>query len=181
MTEKPTAPPPETSSLSTMNPVVSMVRQVAGLKPLNVPLKRKYLALLLAGAVDIAQATVLAPYTSVPGAISPVEWGVDIATSIALVAILGWNWRILLAFFVELVPMVSLFPTWSALILTITAMSSDEAKPSQTQPVPIEVPELQKAPEFTQMPPPNFTPETPASKVSGTPQKFPGSYHQRSR
>ena len=109
------------------NPVMLLARQALGLKPLVISPKRKYLALLLAGIVDVVQFALLAPSTGA-GAMSPLEWGVDIGTTILLVAILGWNWRLLAAFVFELIPAVALFPTWSALILTITALAPNDEK-----------------------------------------------------
>lgn len=173
------------SSIIPTNPVLLLARQALGLKPLVISPKRKYLALLLAGIVDVVQFTLLAPSTGA-GAMSPVEWGVDIATTILLVAILGWNWRLLAAFVFELIPAVALFPTWSALILTITALAPNEEKAGASAPLPVPIdPVIPGGPTAmpglpTAMPPPNFT-ATPPTTTAGAPEKFVGTYVERKR
>ncbi|MCU0654757.1 MAG: hypothetical protein MUF64_05540 [Polyangiaceae bacterium] len=167
----------EPRPLAAPNPVLMLARQAIGLKPMEVTAKRKYLALLFAALVDVAQATVIP--TASAGAMSPIQWGVDIATTVLLVAILGWNWRLLAAFVFELIPAVSLFPTWSALILTITALtpskdSSPAPLPQPTAPPPQPTPG--GAIDFSSLPP--VAPPPPGAAPPG---KFPGSYHQRSR
>jgi hypothetical protein len=166
------------------NPVLLLAKQALGIKPLVISPKRKYLALLLAGIVDVIQFTVLAPSTGA-GAMSPVQWGVDIATTILLVAILGWNWRLLAAFVFELIPAVALFPTWSALILTITALAPGEEKDSEA-PAPAATAGSPPSPELpSAMPPPGFVAAPPGLAAppapAGEPEKFPGVYHQRKR
>jgi hypothetical protein len=172
-----------TSPILPANPVLLLAKQALGIKPLVISPKRKYLALLLAGVVDVIQFTVLAPSTGA-GAMSPVQWGVDIATTILLVAILGWNWRLLAAFVFELIPAVALFPTWSALILTITALTPGEER-SDAAPAPAVAEGSPPSPGLpSPVPPPDFaapsglavTPTPP-----GEPEKFPGVYHQRKR
>lgn len=173
------------------NEAVSLVRRAVGLGPLQITPKQKYLALALASVVDVAQMTVLAPYTT-PGIISPIEWAVDIATSVILVFILGWNWRLLLAFAVELIPMATMFPTWSALILTITAtaaLKDDPAAPRPNQfgapqnpPLPGATPDLHAPPAFGAPPTINVPSNFGSPPVaSAPPEKFPGVYHKRTR
>ncbi|RYE92408.1 MAG: hypothetical protein EOO75_06780, partial [Myxococcales bacterium] len=111
------------------NALAHIARKAAGIGPLTITSKQKYGALAVAGIVDVLQATVLMPST-VAGPASPLEWGVDVGTALVLTLILGWNWRLLVAFLIELLPTVGLFPTWSAMILTLTAMST-EKKPAE--------------------------------------------------
>lgn len=158
--------------VSPSNALVSLARQAAGLGPLHITPKQKYAALAVAGIIDVLQATVLSPVAS-PGAMSPVEWAIDIGTAVILTLILGWNWRLLLAFGVELIPMASMFPTWSALILTITSVASVDAKTGAAGSQPagsnaIGVKGVESLPGA-------------APPVAGVPEKFPGTYHKRSR
>ncbi len=154
------------------NPLVSLARQAIGLGPLKITTKQKYLALLLAGVVDVAQATVIP--TAGAGAMSPIQWGVDIATAVLLTFVLGWNWRLLVAFGIELIPGASLFPTWSALMLTLTtlATTTDDKKLPEAAGKPAAVPPAG--------PPGAGSLPGPSAPV-GAGEKFPGVYQKRSR
>jgi hypothetical protein len=154
------------------NPVLDLARKAAGLGPISVTPKQKYLALGLAAVVDVVQMTV-ASGVSIEGAMSPIEWAIDIGTALALVLILGWNWRLALAFCLELVPGLSLFPSWTALVFTFAATAPgvpDAARPpAPGAPLPLT--------------PPPVNPALPGSSAppAVSPGKFPGVYQRRSR
>lgn len=158
------------------NALVHLARKAAGIGPLSITKKQKYAALALAGAVDLLQATALFAPT-VAGAVSPVEWGVDIATAVALTLILGWNWRLLVAFLLELLPMVGLFPTWSAMILTVTAMSTEKKEDTAIGVMPAGGPQVGVHP----LPGSAGLPVPPAAGAAGDAARFPGVYQKRSR
>ena len=164
------------------NALVHLARQAAGMGPLTITSKQKYGALAIAGLVDVLQATVLMPST-IAGPASPLEWGIDIGTALALTLVLGWNWRLLVAFLVELLPTVGMFPTWSTMILTITAMSTEKkvaAAAPVTGPVGgpspgLDVHPLPGSPGLP-LPPPGAPVPPPAAG-----ERFPGVYQKRSR
>jgi hypothetical protein len=52
----------------------------------------------------------------VEGAASPLQDVLDVVTVIALVLVLGFHWRLALAFAAELIPEAVLFPTWLAVV-----------------------------------------------------------------
>ncbi len=81
--------------------------------------KRKFIALAVAGATDLCQ-IVLFPFFWEGGA-SPFDWVLDLFTVVALTLILGFKWRLTLALLLELVPGLDLFPTWTALVLSLPA------------------------------------------------------------
>jgi hypothetical protein len=53
------------------------------------------------------------------GGIDPLDDVADIIAVVALVLIVGFRWQIALAFVAELIPGVAIFPTWTALVLTL--------------------------------------------------------------
>ncbi|HVT79048.1 MAG TPA: hypothetical protein VHM90_00205 [Phycisphaerae bacterium] len=73
------------------------------------------MALAVAGAVDMLQIAVvplfLAGYA--------IEDFLDVVAAVILVAICGFKWQFAAGFFLELVPVVNIFPTWTALVLTL--------------------------------------------------------------
>lgn len=79
--------------------------------------KRKLAALIIAGCADLVQG-VLFPFV-VEGGFSPVEWVVDIAAALGLLLVVGLKARLVVAFVAELVPGLDLFPTWTALVLSL--------------------------------------------------------------
>jgi hypothetical protein len=68
----------------------------------------------LAVLVDLAQIAL------VPAALSPLNDAVDVATAIALVALVGWHWAFVPTFLAELVPFVDLVPTWTLAVMIAT-------------------------------------------------------------
>lgn len=156
------------------NALVHLARKAAGIGPLTITPKQKYGALAVAGIVDILQVTVLAPST-VAGPASPLEWGVDVGTALVLTLILGWNWRLLVAFLVELLPTVGLFPTWSAMLLTITAMSTEKKPDSPGVSGPSVGVHPLPGSDGMPLPPPG------AGGPPADAARFPGAYTRRSR
>ncbi len=86
--------------------------------------RRKTIALFIAGASDLAQGVFFPAF--VEGAASPFELAIDGATALAVLLVVGFEWRLAFALAVELVPAVDLFPTWTAVVLS---MRSDAAPP----------------------------------------------------
>jgi len=68
----------------------------------------------LALLVDLAQWALL------PAALTPLNNAVDVATGLALVALVGWHWAFLPTFLAELVPFVELVPSWTLAVLIAT-------------------------------------------------------------
>jgi hypothetical protein len=87
--------------------------------------RRKLIALAIAGAADLAQLA-LAPLFA-EGALSPFDTVLDLVTAAALLATLGWQWRTALALTVELIPGVALFPSWTAMIVTLPVSPAEAA------------------------------------------------------
>jgi hypothetical protein len=68
----------------------------------------------LALLVDLAQWALL------PAALTPLNNAVDVATGLALVALVGWHWAFLPTFLAELVPFVELVPSWTLATMIAT-------------------------------------------------------------
>lgn len=81
--------------------------------PLLTP-RRVWIARGLAVLVDLAQIALL------PAALTPLNDAVDVATAIALVALVGWHWAFVPTFLAELVPFVDLVPTWTLAVMIAT-------------------------------------------------------------
>jgi hypothetical protein len=90
---------------------------------------QKRAALAVAGVIDTLQWLVL-PATGI-GFLSPVQDGIDIVAVIVLVAICGFKWQFAAGFLLELLPVVTLFPTWTALVLTLSTRTEDPGFPVQ--------------------------------------------------
>ena len=54
------------------------------------------------------------------GAASPAGDAVDFGVAALLVALLGWHIAFLPTFLIELIPVVDLFPTWTAAVFFVT-------------------------------------------------------------
>lgn len=77
------------------------------------------LALLVAGVSD-AVGLAVEP-------LPPVQWGVDIATAVALILILGFDWRLVPALIAEAIPGVGLLPLWILVVLWVVKARRGEA------------------------------------------------------
>ena len=109
-------------------------------KPAISPVQKK-IAVAIAGTADFVQ-IILFPWMF-PGIASPLNDAIDFMTAAILIAVCGFKWQFMLAFALELTPMLDLFPTWTAVALTLSTNapsgSSDgrvnvtPAPPVQTQ------------------------------------------------
>ena len=77
--------------------------------------RRKLAALLFAAIIDGLRLF----SGGVIGGIDPLDDLADIIAVVALLMIVGFRWQIALAFVAELIPGVAIFPTWTALVLTL--------------------------------------------------------------
>ena len=89
-------------------------------------------ARILGMTADFVQ-IMLVPFFS-PGWLSPLNDGLDVAVGVAMVALVGWHWAFVPAFFVELIPVFDLVPTWTAAVLLAT-------RDAPGAPVPLSIPE----------------------------------------
>ena len=81
--------------------------------------RRKRVALAVAAASDLGR-LVFAP-AFIEGAASPLDIVVDAVTAIAILFIVGFEWRLAIALVAELVPGLDLFPSWTAVVLSLSA------------------------------------------------------------
>jgi hypothetical protein len=77
--------------------------------------RRKALALAFAGFIDLLQ-VVLFPAMGIGYLIDD---ALDVITAIVLIAICGFKWQFVVAFLFELIPVATLFPTWTAVVLLL--------------------------------------------------------------
>jgi len=56
----------------------------------------------------------------------PVLWILDAVTAIALVIVLGFRWKLLIAMAIEVIPAVQLFPAWTLVIAAMAATENQE-------------------------------------------------------
>jgi hypothetical protein len=95
------------------------------------PLSRgqKRAALAVAAVADVLQILVFPAFAE--GVISPFQDVLDIIVAIILTAICGFKWQFVLAFGLELVPVADLFPTWTAMVLTLPSAAPTPPPPIQ--------------------------------------------------
>jgi hypothetical protein len=55
----------------------------------------------------------------------PAIWILDALTAIALLLVLGYRWKLLVALAIEVVPAIQLFPAWTLVILAIAATENN--------------------------------------------------------
>jgi hypothetical protein len=53
------------------------------------------------------------------GAASPFEIALDACTALVILLVVGFRWRLAIALAAELVPGLDLFPTWTAVVLSL--------------------------------------------------------------
>ena len=101
---------------------------LAQIPPAGVRRGRKRAALAVAAACDLAQWALL-PVAS-EGAASLVEVALDVTTVRSiLLSIVGFQWRLAIALIAELVPGLDMFPTWTAVVLSLPTAVAPEAAP----------------------------------------------------
>jgi hypothetical protein len=80
--------------------------------------KRVTAARVLGVVADAVQLGLLPLF--VGGWVSPLNDALDVVVAIAMVALVGWHWAFLPAFFSELIPIWDLVPSWTAAVLIAT-------------------------------------------------------------
>ena len=96
--------------------------------------RRVWLARGVALAADFAQFVVL-PF-ALGNAISPADEIIDVAVGLVLTGLLGFHVALLPALAVELVPILDLFPTWTAAVLFVTRGQADRVPAPPKEPRP---------------------------------------------
>jgi hypothetical protein len=61
----------------------------------------------------------------------PVQWILDAVTAIALVIVLGFRWKLLIALAIEVIPAIQLFPAWTLVIAAMAAIENKEISGKQ--------------------------------------------------
>jgi hypothetical protein len=92
------------------------------LKPRITP-RQKTIALTVAAGADLLQIVFWPLFGE--GFLSPFEDLLDLIVAGVLIAICGFRWQFVLAFFLEAVPGFDLFPTWTALVLSLPVTPAD--------------------------------------------------------
>ena len=105
-------------------------------RPITLTRRRKILALGVAGVSDLVQ-LIFAPVFAEGGG-SPLDVALDAVTAILILLIVRLEWRLAVALAVELVPGVDLFPTWTAVVLSIPALPTPPAVLPPAEPAPPE-------------------------------------------
>jgi hypothetical protein len=100
----------------------------AHVSPAAVSSKRKRIALALAGIADLAQMGFFPIFGE--GALSIPDDVLDLAIALVLLLILGFRWRLAAALVLELVPGATLFPTWTAVVMSLPTIPEEERAPA---------------------------------------------------
>jgi hypothetical protein len=95
--------------------------------PLLTP-RRAWIARVLAVLVDLTQLAL------VPATFTPLNDAIDVATAVAMLALVGWHWAFLPTFLAELVPFVDLVPSWTLAVMIATRGRVAEAPPPAQTP-----------------------------------------------
>jgi hypothetical protein len=74
-----------------------------------------YAVAILADALELGLFPVFAE-----GVLSPFNDVLDVVVAAALILLLGWHWAFLPSLVAEVVPGLTLFPTWTATVLFVT-------------------------------------------------------------
>ena len=117
--------------------------QIAGvarsqLSPAAVPAGRKKIAFGIAVIADLIQAGMFPVFWE--GAASPPDDVLDLIIAGTLILLLGFRWRLLMAFALELVPGVALFPSWTAVVMSLPVIPEEKNKTIVLEPVRPELP-----------------------------------------
>lgn len=84
--------------------------------------RQKALAVGVAGFVDLLQLVVFPAFGW--GILSPMQNALDVMTVLVLVTICGLKWQFMAGFVLELVPGMALFPTWTAVAITLPSANT---------------------------------------------------------
>jgi len=109
-------------------PELAAVARASLLDPAAVDPKRKKIALAIAAIADMVQMGAFPVFAE--GALSIPDDALDAAVAILLVVTLGFRWRLLLSLALELVPGLTLFPTWTAVVLSLPVHAPAPALPA---------------------------------------------------
>lgn len=85
--------------------------------------RRKRIALGIAAISDVVQWIFLPAF--VEGALSPFEIALDAFTAFVILLVVGFQWRLAIALVAELVPGLDLFPTWTAVVMSLPSRAAD--------------------------------------------------------
>lgn len=55
----------------------------------------------------------------------PAQWFLDAVTAVALLLVLGYRWKLLVALAIEVVPAIQVFPAWTLVVLAIAATENN--------------------------------------------------------
>ncbi len=98
-------------------------------KAAAVPAKRKKVALAIAGVADLLQLVLFPMFME--GALSIPDGVLDGAIAVLLLLVLGFRWRLAAALVLELTPFATLFPSWTAVVMSLPVLP--ESTPTQAQ------------------------------------------------
>jgi hypothetical protein len=84
--------------------------------------RQKALAVGVAGFVDLLQLVVFPAFGW--GILSPMQSALDVMTVLVLASICGLKWQFMAGFVLELVPGLALFPTWTAVAITLPSAAT---------------------------------------------------------
>ena len=90
----------------------------------GVPARSKHIAIGIAVVSDALQVALFP--LAIEGALSPGELALDVVTALAMMLVLGFQWRLLAVFGIELIPGVALFPSWTAMALLLPTRKEPE-------------------------------------------------------
>jgi hypothetical protein len=96
-----------------MNPLVKLRADAR----VSLPRRRKMFALAVATASDLIRVVFYPAF--IEGAASPLDVALDVVTAGLILFVAGAQWRLAIALAAELVPGLDLFPTWTAVVLSL--------------------------------------------------------------
>jgi len=122
--------------VTTFVDMVEIIRgaAVSRLLPRQITRRQKSIALAVAAVADLLQLVLFPLFFE--GALSPFCGALDVVVGIVLLSLLGWRWRTAAALAVELVPGLSLFPTWTAVVATMKSAPAELPAANETARLP---------------------------------------------
>jgi len=97
----------------------------ANVSPAAVTKKRKKIAMAIAVLADLLQMGMFEVF--MPGALSPPDDVLDVVMVVLLTLILGFRWRLVFAFVLELTPGAALFPSWTGFVMSLPTIPDQRA------------------------------------------------------